>query len=300
MGTILQTKYTTAMMPNQQRRANKGSVLRMIQMLDLCATTSQDDEAALLLGMAAEALAQLQSHSNRMRIEAVDSKDKYNQMGQLHQELEDQNDDLVKENEQLLVKCQQLEVDEQMAGWSDNSEHSECELMPATVSIEASPTRDASASETRRRSFSGDVYHQLDQFELSIDMELEEFQRLGLLSADANDKNAGAQSSEECASQASESEQTSSSCLEVLESETPCEIRLSEAPSRNPLHLLQRMFQTQDDMPMPAMMTSDSLFSLSSDCSINTRSTSDFLSLASTKRSTKMSPQPNAEWAIIE
>merc|ERR1712194_542382 len=152
MGTILQTKYTTAMMPNQQRRANKGSVLRMIQMLDLCATTSQDDEAALLLGMAAEALAQLQSHSNRMRIEAVDSKDKYNQMGQLHQELEDQNDDLVKENEQLLVKCQQLEVDEQMAGWSDNSEHSECELMPATVSIEASPTRDASAPETRRRS----------------------------------------------------------------------------------------------------------------------------------------------------
>ena len=288
------------MMPNQQRRTNKGSVLRMIQMLDHCATTSQDDEAALLLGMAAKALAQLQSHSDRVRIEAVDWKDKYEQMGQLHQELEDQNDDLVNENGQLLVKCQQLEVDEQMAGWSDNSDQSECELMPAMALTEASPTRDAAASETRRRSFSGDVYHQLDQFELSIDMELEEFQWLGLLSADENDNNAGPQNIEDCASQANESEQTSSSCSEVLRSETPCEIRLSEAPIRNPLHLLQRMFQTQEDTPMPAMMTSDSLFSLSSGCSINTRSTSDFLSLASTKRSTKMSPQPNAEWAIIE
>jgi hypothetical protein len=272
----------------------------MIQMLDLCATTSQDDEAALLLGMAAKALAQLQSHSDRMRIDAVDSKDKYEQMVQLFQELEDENDDLTRENGQLLVKCQQLEVDGQMDGWSDNSEQSECKLMPAVALIESSPIRDTAASETRRRSFSGDVYHQLDQFELSIDVELEEFQRLGLLSADENDNNVGAQNTEDCASQASVSEQASSSCLEVLESETPCEIGLSEAPSRNPLHLLQRMFQTQDVTPMPAMTTSDSLFSLSSDCSINTRSTSDFLSLASTKRSTKMSPQPNAEWAIIE
>merc|ERR1712194_169795 len=107
----------------------------------------------------------------------------------------------------------------------------------------------------------------------------------------------GAKNSEDSDVPASESEQTPSSCLIA---EPPCEMVMSSAPRRNPLHLLKRMFQAQDDDPVPAMTTSDSLSSRSSDCSISTRSTQDFLSSQPTKRLTKMSPHPNAEWAIIE
>jgi hypothetical protein len=286
------------MLPNQQRRANNGSVLHMIQTLDICATNSQDDDAALLLGMAAKALAQLQSHSDKVRAEAVNWKVKCEQMGQLSQELEDKNDDLSMENGQLLLKIQQLEVHEQMVGLADKNEQLGCEFVPDKVLIEASPKQDTTTTDTRPRSFSGDVYKQLDEFELSIDMELDDFQRLGLLYSDEIKKNIKAKNSEDGAEPASESEQTSSSCLVA---ESPCEMVMSGAPRRNPLHLLQRMFQTQDDDPMPAMTTSDSLFSRSSDYSLSTRSTtSNFRSSGPTKRSTKMSPHSNAEWAIIE
>jgi len=284
------------MLPNQQRHENNGSVLQMIQTLDICATTSKDDDAALLLGMAAKALSQLQSHSDKMSEEAVNWKVKYEQMGQLLQELEDKNDDLAMENGQLLLECQQLEV-HHMVGLADKNEQLECEFVPDTVMIEASPIQDTTTTGTRCRSFSGDVYKQLDQFELSIDMELDDFQRLGLLYSDEIKKSIGAKNSEDSDVPASESEQTPSSCLIA---EPPCEMVMSSAPRRNPLHLLKRMFQAQDDDPVPAMTTSDSLSSRSSDCSISTRSTQDFLSSQPTKRLTKMSPHPNAEWAIIE
>merc|ERR1711935_1296975 len=200
--------------------------------------------------------------------------------GQLGQELEDTNDDLVHENGQLRVKCQELEE----YGLAGMSEQSECGSIADMAMIEASPVQDADSPTRRPRAFSGDVYKQLEQFELSIDLELEEFQRLGLLSE--NEKDIGVET-----------------CTQVPVRETPSKMELSEDPqstSRNPLHLLTRMFQTQEDASMPAMVTSDSLFSLSSDCSINTRSTSDFSSFGCTKKSAKNSPQPNAEWAIIE
>jgi len=270
------------MMPNQQRLANKGTVLPIVHMLHACASTSRDDESALLLGMAAKALAQLQAHSDRMRQEAVEWKDKCESMGQLGQELEDMNDDLVYKNGQLRVKCQELEE----YGLAGISEHSECGSVQDMASVESSAVQDAETPQRRPRTFSGDVYKQLEQFELSIDLELEEFQRLGLLSVNENEKDIGVET-----------------CTQVPVRETPSKMELSEDPqstSRNPLHLLTRMFQTQEDASMPAMVTSDSLFSLSSDCSINTRSTSDFSSFGRTKKSAKISPQPNAEWAIIE
>lgn len=67
------------------------------------------------------------------------------------------------------------------------------------------------------------------------------------------------------------------------------------APNMNPLQLFQRMFQTQTQDVydyVPAMVTSESLMSTSSDCSFNTTSSSDLFSLTPTKR---MAPQHNAE-----
>jgi len=290
-------------MQNKQRRAKNGSVLQMIQLLNSCATTSHDDEAALLLGIAAKALAQLQSHSDRVMVEAVDWKDKCEQMGQLYQELEDKNGDLAKENRQLLVKCQQL--DGQMDGLADENELLDCEFLPAKASLDASLMKDtATTDKLRTSSFSGDVYGQLDQFELSLDMELEDFDCLGFLPAGENQNNTGVKNIEESVSEASESEEISSLYLEALAPLQDRTLKTSEgslgAPSRNPLHLLQRVFRTQADMSVPAMTTSDSMFSFSSDCSISTRSMSDLLGFAPMKRTTKMLPQPNAEWAIIE
>lgn len=74
-------------------------------------------------------------------------------------------------------------------------------------------------------------------------------------------------------------------------------------PNWYPFQLLHRTFQTQrqhehDDVP--AMTQCDSLVSVSGDYLMSTRSSSDLLSLTSTKKTRKMSPQPNAEWAIIE
>jgi hypothetical protein len=71
-------------------------------------------------------------------------------------------------------------------------------------------------------------------------------------------------------------------------------------PNKNPLQLLHRMFETQQEYDaVPTMKACDSLVSLSSEYSISTRSSSDNLSLAPTKKARKISPQPNAEWAII-
>ena len=84
--------------------------------------------------------------------------------------------------------------------------------------------------------------------------------------------------------------------LETTKDDTP---RVS---NRYTLHLLHQMFQMQTihvyDI-VPAMTTSDSLVSFPSDYSISTRSSSDLLSLTPTKKTMKMSPQHNAEWAII-
>eukprot|EP00571_Detonula_confervacea_P015834 CAMPEP_0172301828 /NCGR_PEP_ID=MMETSP1058-20130122/3653_1 /TAXON_ID=83371 /ORGANISM="Detonula confervacea, Strain CCMP 353" /LENGTH=278 /DNA_ID=CAMNT_0013012107 /DNA_START=15 /DNA_END=847 /DNA_ORIENTATION=- len=72
--------------------------------------------------------------------------------------------------------------------------------------------------------------------------------------------------------------------------------------SRNPLQLLHRTLQTipeYDDVP--AMTSCDSLMSISGDSSsISTLSSQDFSSLTSKRKTMKMSPQPNAEWGIIE
>ena len=59
------------MMPIQQSRKENGSVLQMIQTLEICSTALKNDEASPLLEMAAKALARLQSHSDIVKAEAV-------------------------------------------------------------------------------------------------------------------------------------------------------------------------------------------------------------------------------------
>eukprot|EP00579_Thalassiosira_antarctica_P010285 CAMPEP_0201915382 /NCGR_PEP_ID=MMETSP0903-20130614/5310_1 /ASSEMBLY_ACC=CAM_ASM_000552 /TAXON_ID=420261 /ORGANISM="Thalassiosira antarctica, Strain CCMP982" /LENGTH=305 /DNA_ID=CAMNT_0048450971 /DNA_START=176 /DNA_END=1093 /DNA_ORIENTATION=+ len=78
---------------------------------------------------------------------------------------------------------------------------------------------------------------------------------------------------------------------------------LPSTPNWYPLQLLHRTFQTQTQQKhddVPSMTKSDSLVSVSSDHSTSARSSSDLLNLTPTKKARKMSPQPNAEWAIIE
>jgi len=132
-------------MPNQQTR---GSVLQMINTLDICSTALKNDEASPLLGMAAKALAQLQSHSDRMTAEVVDWQDRYEQMGQLYNELARKSGDLAEENEQLLIKCEQHEVDERSLNdmlvakiddLADDNEKLESELESYKTLFEASP-----------------------------------------------------------------------------------------------------------------------------------------------------------------
>ena len=309
------------MMPNQR---NRGYVLQMIQTLEICSTAMMNDEASPLLGMAAKALAQLQSHSDTVMAEAVNWKDKYEQMGQLYNELVENNGDLAEENGQLLMKCQQLEADESMLNdmlvvkiddLADENERLECELVSYKTLFEASPMQDTATIITDSSSFSGDVYAQLDQFEDSLNMELEDFQQLGLLenssvfamtSSGENENNTSSNNSEDGETNDSGSEQKT---LEIIKDKLP--IKTPEtikddtprAPSRYPRQLLHRMFQTTTQGvydAVPAMTTSDSLMSFPSDYSISTRSSSDLLSLTPTKKTMKMSPQPNAEWAIIE
>jgi len=285
----------------------------MGNMLDVHAATSQDDEAALLLGMAAKTLTQLQSHGDRVTAEAMEWRDTFEQVGQLCQQLEDERDVLLEENERLLVKCQQLEACQQMDGVVEENEYSEFESVPAEALLEVSAVQDTGTTTAHRRSFTGNVYNQLNEFELSLDMELEDFQKLGLFSSSDNENNTSC-------SDANEGEQTYTSSHASPVGVTSCQIGTmtpvrdtsvrgnvlgtskgsSVLSSRNPIHLLRRMFQTQDDDIMPAMATSDSLFSFSSDCSISQSSMSDLPGFTPIKRATKLSPQPNAEWGIIE
>lgn len=68
--------------------------------------------------------------------------------------------------------------------------------------------------------------------------------------------------------------------------------------------LLRRMFETQPGHgdAIPEMKPCDSLISLSSNRSsmMGTRSSSDFLSVLTSRKPRNMSAQSNAEWAIIE
>merc|ERR1719362_2003048 len=115
--------------------------------------------------------------------DAVDWKDKYEEMGQLFRELvgelEEEVDDLAEENEQLRVKCQEREEPLLMDGLADKNDHLTREEMSAEALLEASPLQQTTITNTPgKNSFSGDVYNQLDEFEHSLDMELEAFQRL--------------------------------------------------------------------------------------------------------------------------
>merc|ERR1712232_1223167 len=72
----------------------------------------------------------------------------------------------------------------------------------------------------------------------------------------------------------------------------------SMSPVRNPIHMLRRVFRTQEedtltqeDDTLPAMTTSDSLFSLSSDSSSSRSSMSDLLRFAATERALKVTPR---------
>ena len=309
------------MMPNQQqqKRGSTGSVLRMIRMLDMCATTLQDGEAALLLGMAAKSLAQLQSHSIRVTAEAVKWQGKYEQMEQLYDELEEKNVDLDEENELLLFKCQLLEANERalnddmpekMDYVSDKKEQFKCALLPDQALLKAAPSHETTTTMTNSCSFSfsDDVYGHSDLFEHSLNTELEEFQELGFKGSSSIIARASLGENEKkiC-------ERAFSPCCEVIVSDTPSPMSplqdKTPKPSKdtastanmNPLQLFQRMFITQTDVPMPALTTSDSLTSLSSDYSVSTESLSSrTFSMTPTKKSVKNSPQPNAEWAIIE
>lgn len=294
-------------MSNQRQCTRNDSVHRMTQMLDSCAAISHDDNAAILLGMAAKALTQLQSHSERVTVEAMDWKEKYEQMGRLFQELESKIDVLDKENGELRAKCQQHEVHLLMGDWDNENNHLELEVASAEVLLKASPTQEVSFTNTNCQTFSGDVYHQLDEFEQSLDLELEDFQRLELLSVGENVNNSST-------SHTGDNEQSCSSCIEFQGGKATCEndsmthvgdstqepIKdMPRAPTRNPFHLLQRVFQPQNDVTMPALTTSDSLFSLSSDHSLSPSPLQDLLGFPPAKM-TKMSPGPNAEWGIME
>lgn len=269
-------------MPKQRQGTRNESVSRMTDTLESCAATSQDDHAALMLGMAAKALTQLQSHNDRVMADAVDWKDKYEEMGQLFRELvgelEEEVEDLAEENEQLRVKYQEREEPLLMdlAGMNDH-------LTRENMSAEAPLGQTTITNTPRKNSFSGDVYNQLDEFENSLDMELEAFQRLELLT-----------------------DELEHSLDRELDTMAPVQLKTHE-PSKGmlktltgkPFQLLRRAFQAQDDEPMPALTTSDSLFSLSSSCSMSQASSQDLLGFAPAGKMTKMSPGPNAEWGIM-
>jgi len=299
-------------MPNQQTNEKNGSVDRMIRMLDICAASQEDNEAALLLGMAAKALSQLQSHADRVMTETMDWQDRYDQMGQSYDELMESNINLEEENARLLLECQQLEADDRVRSYNDMSEKKiddhpyekeerECTAESGEALLDASPRHETNTpvSNCGSFNFSGDVYKQLDQFELSLDMELEDFQEL----CEDNDKKGAFNSKSEKLS--------SSPCCEVmvgktlpvspLQDKTPSKDDNSES-NRNPFQLLRRLFPIEsDDVSIPAMTTSDSMFSVASDHSISMGSrSSDLYSLTATKKTMGMSSQGNAEWAIFE
>ena len=302
---------TTHHMPNQQTR---GSVLQMINTLDICSTALKNDEASPLLGMAAKALAQLQSHSDRMTAEVVDWQDRYEQMGQLYNELARKSGDLAEENEQLLIKCEQHEVDERslndmlvakIDGLADDNEKLECELASYKTLFEASPMQDTATTVTDISSLSGDVYAQLDAFEDSLDMELEDFQQLVVLDTSSVVAMASSVENEKNTSETNGYKLSMTPSKNSLQAKTLETIKdTPRAPNMYGLELLRGMFQTTQtqrvDDAVPALTTSDSLMSLPSNCSISSRSSSDLLSWKPTKKTMRTSPQRNAEWAIFE
>jgi len=287
----------------------------MIDTLEICATALKNDESSPLLGMAAKALAQMQSHSDKMTAEVVDWQDRYEQMGQLYNEPARKSGDLAEENEHLLIKCEQHEVDERSLNdmlvakiddLADDNEKLECELESYKTLFEASPTQDtattvtdisSAASVTNMSSLSGDVYAQLDQFEDSLDMELEDFQQLVVLE---NEKNTSETNVIESIMYKLSLTPPTISPIKSLETvkDTP------RASNMYGLDLLRGMFQTTPTQhvndAVPALTTSESLMSLPSNCSISSRSSSDLLSWTPTKKTMRILPRPNAEWAIIE
>jgi len=160
----------------------------MIQTLEICSSALKNDETSPLLGMAAKVLAQLQSHSDTVMAEAIDWKDKYDQMGQSYNELVDKTGDLAEESGQRLIRCQQLEVDladerrlndmllEKIDDVADENEKLERKLVSWEAWFESLPSQDTATTVT-----SGDVFRQVDQFEHSLDMQLEDSQQLRLL-----------------------------------------------------------------------------------------------------------------------
>ena len=66
------------------------------------------------------------------------------------------------------------------------------------------------------------------------------------------------------------------------------------------LHILRQIFNKNLKDDVPAMRMCDDSMSLSSDYSFSTRSSLETLSTSPTKRLRNLSPQPNAEWSIIE
>ena len=323
-------------MLNQLSRERNGSVLQMIETLEICSTALKNDEASRLLEMAVKALAQLQTHNDTVTTEAMNWKLKYEQ----HVE---KSGDLAEKNGQLLIKCQQLEVDlvderrlndmhlEKIDDLADKNEKLDCELIFCKAQFEASPMDDTATAVSNSSSFGCDVYGQLYQFEHSFeqafDMEVEDFEQLGFLesspdvsmtSSGENVEKSIAMNSEDGETSDNGSEQAPSSCQEILVGDKPLEIgivtplqdKTLEAikdtlgdPNRHPLQLIHRIFRTQTKHmydALPAMTTSNTFVSLSSDDSVSTTSSSDLLCLTPTKKTIKMSPQPNAEWATIE
>lgn len=314
------------MTSNQRQRITRNrndAVIRMTRTLEACASATRDDDAALLLGMAAKALAQLKSHNDRVTAEAMDFKDGYERMGRLVRELvgelEEEVDVLAAENGRLRAELPRereeahLSTDGSVMNEIDRLER---ERVPAEALSESSPARGTALANTRRRqSFSGDVYNQLDEFEQSLDMELEEFQRLEYLSDELElsldrELEDVQRLNDAGTLHTRDNEDACSSCSEFHGRETPIQHNISPKTSEgssiaptggHPFHLLPRVFQTQDDAAVPALTTSDSLFSLSSDCSIRRSSSShDILGFAPAEKVTRMSPGPNAEWGIVE
>ena len=130
-------------------------------------------------------LSEMDSHT--VTAEVVDWKDKYEQMVQSCEELMKNIGDLAEKNEQLLVKRQQLEVNkkrlndmlvDKINDLADKKEKLEYELVSSKASREALRMQNTATTVTNSSCFSGDVYAQLDQFEHSLDRELEDFHQL--------------------------------------------------------------------------------------------------------------------------
>lgn len=285
------------MTPNQQAYDKNGSVDRIMRMLDTCATSHNDGEETQLLGMAAKAFAQLQSHADRVTTGTMYWQDRYKRMRQSYDVLLVSNMDLEKENARLLLKCRQLEDDErersdnrvredeaddgvrsdnrvpgEIDNMADEKEQQDYTYQSGQALFEAALIHETTSPVMNcgNFNFSGDACKQLDQVEDSLDMESEEF----LEQCKDNDKKGAFES---------DSEQTSfSPCCDVtvgktltlspLQDKTPSKDGVSESNS-SPFQLIRRLFPTKiDDVSMPAMTPSDSMFSMATTLSISPES----------------------------